>query len=314
MNGSKNKEQNKKSTVTKEFRAMGTDVVIDIVAQNPDERGVLWDTIRSMFEEYEEVFSRFRTSSELSQLNARCGERVKVSTLLFTAIKSACAFYDDTYGYFDPRIIETLEGVGYDQDFHGGGVGSQGMMRLTKIEGSLYDDITMDDMAHTVMIKKRIDLSGIAKSITLKAVAQFLSDADIHDFIVDAGGDMVISGKSDMGQKWKIGLEDIADEKLLLALTETCLATSGITRRQWCIGEHKCHHLINPKIDGAFSFDILSITVVDDDIITADVWAKTLFLMGNEGQNYAQENNIAAIFLTANKKIYATKKIKENLL
>lgn len=314
MSRSKKEEQNKKFTVTKEFRAMGTDIVIDIVTYSPSDAQISCDNAQSLFEEYEEVFSRFRETSELSQLNAQCGKRVKVSTLLFSAIASAGAFYDQTHGYFDPRIIETLEGIGYDQDFHGGGVGSQGDMRPVKIKGSFHDDIDLDATTYTVIVHKRIDLSGIAKSITLKAVAQFLADADVHDFIVDAGGDMVIAGKSSSGQKWKIGLEEVADEALLLALTDTSLATSGITRRQWCVGEEKCHHLVNPKIDGEFSFDILSITVVDSDIVSADVWAKTLFLMGEEGKVYAQENNIAALFLESNKKIYATKKIKENLL
>jgi len=308
------KREVKKFTVSTEFRAMGTDVTIDVVTQTPDHAKILCDTVRSMFEEYEEVFSRFRTSSELSQLNQRCGERMDVSALLFSAITSACSFYDQTNGYFDPRIIGTLEGIGYDQDFHGGGVGSQKAIQLAKIKGSLHDDIILDPASRTVVIKEKIDLSGIAKSITLKAAAQFLRDADVHDFIVDAGGDMVIAGNSGTGQNWQIGLEDIADEKLLLGLSDVSLATSGITRRQWHVGEKKVHHLINPKIDGEFSFEILSITVIDDDIITADVWAKTLFLMGDEGKNYAQENNIAALFLESNKKIYATKKIKQNIL
>lgn len=314
MNRNKNEKQNKKFTVTIEFRAMGTDVAIDIVTEDPDDAKKLSATVQSMFEEYEEIFSRFRASSELSRLNARCGERVKVSTLLFSAIELACTYYDQTHGYFDPRIITTLENIGYDHDFHSGGVGSQKTSAPIKIKGSLHDDIVLDAKTHIVMVQKRIDLSGIAKSITLKATAQFLKDAGVHDFIVDAGGDMIIDGVSGTGQKWKIGLEGIANEKLLLALQDVSLATSGITRRQWYVGEKKFHHLINPKIDGEFSFDILSITVVDEDIITADVWAKTLFLMGDEGKKYAQENNIAALFLESNKKIYATKKIKETTI
>lgn len=308
------RSEGKKFVVTREFHAMGTDVTIDIVTENTDDAQMLSDTIRALFEEFENVFSRFRQTSELSQLNAQCDSPTKVSSLLFSAIESACTFYDETNGYFDPRILGTLEGIGYDQDFHGGKVGDQGKVLYKQIKGSLRDDIVLDHEKHTVTIKKRLDLSGIAKSIALKAAAQVLEDAGMRDFIVDAGGDMVIRGSSASDEKWRIGLETVSDEELLLGLKNESLATSGITRRQWSVGGKQYHHLINPKIQGKFSFDIMSITVVDPDVVTADVWAKTLFLMGDDAKAYAEENNIAALFLDSQKKLYATKEIKEKII
>ena len=68
------------------FPAMGT--TISILA--PEETAeAARDATRWLFAEWEAVLSRFRSDSELSRLNARTGEWVAVSPLLFDVIATA---------------------------------------------------------------------------------------------------------------------------------------------------------------------------------------------------------------------------------
>ncbi len=106
------------------------------------------------------------------------------------------------------------------------------------------------------MIKKEVDTTGIVKGWTVDLVSKFLLKEGFKNFIIDAGGDMSIQGLNGNCEKWKIGIEDVDDTKIMLECSRIGLATSGINRKQWVVGEKKVHHLINPKDPNRFSLDL----------------------------------------------------------
>jgi hypothetical protein len=59
--------------------------------------------------------SRFLPESELSQLNARTGETVPVSSMLWEVIGCALQISCNTGGLYDPTILDVLETAGYDR-------------------------------------------------------------------------------------------------------------------------------------------------------------------------------------------------------
>ncbi|EKE19015.1 MAG: hypothetical protein ACD_9C00166G0001, partial [uncultured bacterium] len=90
----------------------------------------------------------------------------------------------------------------------------------------------------------------------------------------------------------------ISNERLMLALTNKGIATSGISRRRWELDGKRIHHIINPENPQQFLFDVKSVSVISQSTVDADVWAKTIFLMGREGGIlYANENEMAVAVL-----------------
>jgi thiamine biosynthesis lipoprotein len=73
-----------------------------------------------------------------------------------------------------------------------------------------------------------------------------------------------------------------ADGSLTLELTRGALATSGRDRRRWRRGGRELHHLIDPATARPAGGDLVRATVVASDAVTAEVWAKALFLAGGE--------------------------------
>jgi thiamine biosynthesis lipoprotein len=186
---------------------------------------------------------------------------------------------------------------------------------MEKITGQLKDDLKVDVEARTAIARKRIDTTGIAKGYTVDEAARFLLKEGFKNFIVDAGGDMYAAGSNDEGTPWRVAIEGIEESKLMLRLSEVGLATTGIDRKRWTIGGKKYHHLINPKDPENFSHDIKTVSVVEEKTVEADGRAKVLVLMGKvKGLEFANQNNIKALFLDYKGNVYLSEAIKSYII
>lgn len=293
---------------------MGTDVSVEIIETSNITKEL--EEVENIFRKNEKIFSRFREDSELSLVNNNLNKEIKVSREMMEVMELCLKFNKISGGYFDPRIINNLEKIGYDKDFKSNDLNqSEADIKLEEISGELENDLMLDLKKQTVIAKKRIDTTGIAKGYTVDEAARYLDRLNYKNYIVDAGGDMNIKGLNNEGQKWRIGIEGMENDKLMLALTDCGVATSGISRKRWKIGEKKVHHLINPKDPENFSHDIKTVTVVADKTVEADGRAKVLVLMGKEkGLEFANQNNIKALFLDYKGNIYLSENIKQYVI
>jgi len=316
---------NNYNKVNLDFRAMGTDVSVEIVLGHPVSKGTLGvldaqnalEKIKEIFSENENIFSRFNPDSELSRINNNLGKEISVSKKMLEVLELCLKFNRISEGYFDPRVIETLEKIGYDKDFKTNDLNREIFeeIKLEKVSGDLQDDLIVNAAAKTVIIKKRIDTTGIAKGHTVDEAAQFLKKEGFNNFVVDAGGDMFAEGLDENGRQWTIGVEGAPDDKIILKLNNEGIATSGISRKRWVQGDKKFHHLVNPKDPENFSFEIKTVTVIEDKTVEADGRAKVLVLMGRQaGLEFANKNNIKALFLDYKGNIYISNEIKKNIL
>ena len=311
-------EQNE--LVSEKFRIMGTEVSVDLVVSDdfPREDALrLIKGVRNVFLNNEKIFSRFDAESELTKINRNLNIEQIVSDEMFEVLQLCLKFNDISRGYFDPRVIEILENIGYDKDFMSNNPNSfEGReINLEFIDSDIKQDISLNEAKKAVFLQKRIDTTGIAKGWAVDQAVRYLRNEGWVNFIVDAGGDMFACGVDEYGEKWKIGIEGLNDDKVALKLQDEGIATSGISRKHWQIGEKKFHHLINPKDPKTFSYDIKTVTVISEKTVEADGRAKTLVLMGKErGLQFANENNIKALFLDYRGNVYISEKIKEHLI
>jgi FAD:protein FMN transferase len=302
------------------FHAIGTEVSVDIVLTeniSDDLARQAIEKVKNIFQKNEKIFSRFRDDSELSFLNANIDQEVVISKEMSEVLELCLKFNKLSGGYFDPRIIGNLEKIGYDKDFKTNNPSSEAEKEVAfeKISGSFADDIVLDPIKRSVRIKKRIDTTGIAKGYTVDEAAQYLLSEGFKNFIVDAGGDMYAAGFNDEGVPWRVAIEGIEEKKLMLKMTGAGLATSGIDRKRWTIGDKKFHHLINPKDPENFSYDIKTVSIVEEKTVEADGRAKVLVLMGKvKGLAFANQNNIKALFLDYKGNVYLSEAIKSYII
>ena len=294
---------------------MGTDIFIFIIADS-EKNNLRTETdlanIENIYRRWEKIFSRFDPESELSKINRRLGNSVSVSPEMLSISKKALGYYLQTEKLFDPRIIENLERSGYQKDFPKNDFEDLDISEPPKIEGDLAEDIIVKEKE--VIFNQRMDFSGIVKGWATDEVALILKNQGWKNFLIDSGGDIFIQGKNKNGEDWSIGAEGISEDKIVIQASGRGIATSGITRRKWESKGAKFHHLINPLEPGKYSFDLKSVSVVAASTEKADVAAKVLFLMGiNEGLKYAQEKNIAVLFLDSRGSVRYSRAMKEYL-
>jgi len=303
-----------------EFQAMGTDVSVEIIDGGASADGCLRN-VEKIFSGNENIFSRFREDSELAMLNRNLGKEVRVSDKMYEVLELCVKFYGLSEGYFDPRVLANLEKIGYDKDFRANDLNSKEdrQIGLEKINRDLQEDLVLPvgqpAGEKTVLIRRRIDTTGIAKGYSVDEAARYLKKEGFKNFMVDAGGDMFASGVDGKNESWQIGIEGMDDGDFVLKLDDEGIATSGISRKRWQIGGKKFHHLVNPKAPENFSFDIKTVTVIAEKTVEADGRAKVLVIMGREeGLRFANENNIKALFLDYRGNVYLSKMIKENIV
>jgi thiamine biosynthesis lipoprotein len=183
----------------------------------------------------DEIFSTYKTTSEVSKLNrgelllSECSEDMKSILALSEQTKR------ETNGYFNIQ--------------HAG----------------IYDP------------------SGIVKGWAILNVAKMLKLQGFHDFYVDAGGDIQVSGLKDK-RPWRVGIRNPfnrAQHVKVLALTDCGIATSGTAIRG--------QHIYNPFHPDEPIREIMSITVIGPDVYEADRFATAAFAMGKRGIQFIEK-------------------------
>lgn len=135
-----------------------------------------------------------------------------------------------------------------------------------------YEKITKGYFS--AFFEKRYNPTGYVKGWAASEAGKKLEQQAIYDYCVNLSGDMKLSSS---GTKiWKISIKDPFKDKsqiAILAIKNGSIATSGNYERG--------NHIINPK-NPELPSDLVSVSVVGEDIITADVLATALFVMGSK--------------------------------
>jgi thiamine biosynthesis lipoprotein len=247
------------------FGAMGTDIELVVDAGQADER---LDAAEAEFHRLEAVLSRFRTDSELSQLNEQGS--IEAGSDLLEVTEAALTARDRTGGLFDPTVHDALIAAGYDRSFEQ----VPADVSAPACPRPCGGDVSIDGRRINLGPGVRLDLGGIGKGYAAEHAAELLAPAG--PCLVSAGGDVAIRGCA-----WPIGVETTG-ETLTLELSSGGLATSGRDRRRWRRAGRELHHLIDPRNGEPSVGDLLRVTVVARDAVEAEVWAKALFLSGEE--------------------------------
>lgn len=198
-----------------------------------------------------------------------------VSEQLFAEIFNYFAYVDDRYSTYktDSEISAINRGLPISR----WSVEMKTVLDLceqTKLETNGYFDIKRDG---------KLDPSGLVKGWAIQQAGSLLKQRKFHNFYIDAGGDVQVSGKNNQGLPWRIGIRNPfnRDEiiKTLSATTEG-IATSGTAVRG--------QHIYNPLLPGQQLTKVVSLTVVGPNIYDADRFATAAFAMGTAGVTFIE--------------------------
>jgi thiamine biosynthesis lipoprotein len=277
------------------FFAMGSHVSVMLDSPASQASGKL-ERVPGWFEDWERRLSRFRADSELNWVNDRAGQAVRVSETFRAVFLAAREAYQASDGLVTPAVLEALVRAGYDRSFASliseGQAAAGGPGYALTVPVPPMEEIEWDAAGQTVCLPlgTRLDFGGVAKGWAAHQAAQRLRLYGTA--LVDAGGDIAISGLKMDGQAWPVGIVDPfnPEEDLEVVLLGRCgIATSGRDFRFWKTGNESRHHLIDPRTGRPAETDVLSATVIAPDVLTAEMAAKVILISGSrEGMEWLE--------------------------
>jgi len=275
------------STVLGTAHAMATDVTVHGAGPSG---AAAESAVREALDRFHDVHTtctRFDPASPLIRVNARPDHWHEVPPTLFLAIQEAYRAHQKTKGRFDPRVLRSLVGLGYDRSlgFSGGGVETATAGALRPPAGPWRPRFRGGPHPQLQIGREPLDLGGIGKGLALRWACERLA-SDLDDFLIDAGGDIACRGAGPEDDGWHVAVEDPRNGAwplAVLALRDEACATSSVRLRRWRSGGRGVHHLVDPRSGKPGGAGLLAVTVIADDPVEAEVLTKALFLAGRRG-------------------------------
>lgn len=268
-----------------EFRAMGCQM-LTAVELAPMRAARLLPQVPRWFEIWEATLSRFRAESELNQINEQAGVPIVVSETMWSVLHAARWAEKASGGLVTPVLLNDLVAAGYTTSFDQLDSNPGSYQSISPIRSAFsLRDVQFEVESHMIRLPEglRIDLGGVAKGWAAHQAMQQLRN--YGPALVDAGGDIAISGLKSDGQPWLVGVADPlnAGESLAtLQLGQCGVATSGRDRRRWKQDGRWKHHIIDPRTGEPAVTDVLTATVIAPNVMQAEMAAKVVLIMGSQ--------------------------------
>lgn len=280
------------------FACMGTQVKFQIVqpkAQPHDaERDAAVARAADWFQQVELACNRFDDTSELRQLCAQPGVAVAVSEILFEAVQFAVAVAEASDGAFDPTVGARMEARGFDRNYR---TGISTRQESPHDESASYQDVELNIAAQTITLHRPLllDLGAVAKGLAIDMAAREL--APLHNFMVDAGGDLYVAGHNAVDERWHVGIRHprMADTYANTLRASNCaVCTSGDYER---IATDGTHHLMDGRTNAAAEA-LASVTVTAPSAMVADALATAAFALGpTDGLAFLSRHDVDGLLI-----------------
>lgn len=243
--------------------------------------------IEAELKKVDQSLSPFNKTSIISAINRN--EKIKVDKMFSEVFNLAENISKETNGAFDITVAPMVNAWGFGFKT-GNPPTKQTIDSLLAIVG--YQKVALKD---GYLVKQNLntmlDCSAIAKGFGSDIVARFLKKKGIQNFMVEIGGEVVVSGRNDKQQPWRIGINKPTDDSLntnqtlenVIKISDIAMATSGNYRNFYYKNGKKYAHTIDPKTGYPVQHNILSATVLAKNCATADAYATSFMVMGLDG-------------------------------
>lgn len=267
------------------------------------------DSIMRVMDRVDQELSPFNPTSQLSRINR--GETDSTSAMFRKVFDRSQMINRMSAGAFDPTLGPIIDLWGF------GPSGLQASVPdAARIDSArAYVGIMECSIDSTGILNKkapetRFDFSAIAKGMGCDMVADLLNRNGVANYIVEIGGEVVIKGNSPRKAPWRImvdapiGQNDtvVHDGVAVINMTGGAVATSGDYRNNHIMDDgSKATHIIDPATGAPAHSEILSVTVLAPDCMTADAFATACSVMPLDSARamISRIDGIEALFVTA---------------
>jgi FAD:protein FMN transferase len=263
--------------------AQGTYYAITYCSDNNEN---LQPAVDSLFREFDRSVSAYLPNSLLSRVNNN-DTTARADKIFETVFNKSMEVSASTEGAFDVTVGPLVNAWGF------------GFSKKAKVDQALVDSLLPLVGYHKVklvngrLIKSdpriKVDFDGLAQGYTSDWLGQYFESKGIHNYLIDVGGEVLGRGTKPDGQIWSVAIEmpskNAGDERKIqavLSLKDKAISTSGSYRKYYEENGIRYSHTIDPANGYPVKHNLLSVSVLTNDCITADAYATAFMVMGLE--------------------------------
>lgn len=264
------------------FPALGTMCEVQYAAPGGDDQaGAFERAATDWVNGFEAKYSRFRTDSLLSRINAAAGrEWVEVDAEMEGLLKLCDTLFFMTQGIMDPTTLPLIRLWNYKADTPripaaDEIAAARALVGWKKVQRAPGRILLPEGMA--------LDFGGFGKEYAVDITAQIAADHGILNALVDFGHDLRAVGAPPGRPAWHIGLEDPKNPGIpagTMAIVGRGVASSGDYLRGFVIAGKRYGHIIDPRSGWPVANGCLQATVVAANCLQAGVLSTTAFVLG----------------------------------
>ncbi len=239
----------------KKFNLFAGDVEIILYDIDPSLAEGFFEDIYQEAIRLQKIFNFYDKKGELSKLNKR--RKINASTELLTVIKKAIKYCELTNGRYDISKANQI-------------IARKNSLPLPNKSCSYKDIHIKNDQISLGHPDVLIDLGSIAKGYIVDKLVEFMQNQGIESAYIDARGDMRIFGDHEE----LVEIQDPRDHNSTIGSIQfknQAIATSG-DYKQYNNNDFNSSHLLGKE-------DLISVTVIADNLTLADVLATCICLL-----------------------------------
>ncbi len=241
--------------------------------------------IDAALERINDEMSTYRGNSEISRFNAWPSTApFSASHELAVVVKAALDVGAATGGAYDITIDPLIDLWGFDREGRRTSPPAPAEIAAAREHTGLSRVRVDGDALVKVDPAVRINLGGIAAGYAVDVVSGLLDDAGFRDHMVEITGELCAHGTNAAGRPWRIGVKtpDIGSPGTLgeIPVVDRALATSGSYHNFFVSDGKRYSHILDPVTGAPVDSDLVSVTVLAGDALTADGYDTPFLIVG----------------------------------
>jgi len=309
--------------VSRKYGAMGTEITLS--AWTADEAAAArafdagYDEIRRIEILMTDWERPGEPESDVVRINKAAGKQaVKVSAETLEVIQKSLEMSRRSEGKFDITFAAMKGLWKFDEDLEKKVPPASEIARRRKLIN--WRDVVVDASARTVKLKRpgmRLGLGGIAKGYAVDRCAGVLRGEGLRDFMVQAGGDLFVSG-SKGPVNWMVGVRDprggARDIIARMPIKDHAFSTAGDYERSFILDGKRYHHIIDPAT-GYPATASREVTIFAPTAFLADALDDAVFILGPTKGLALVETfpDCSALVVDANNQVFMSKSLEGKL-
>jgi FAD:protein FMN transferase len=276
------------------------------------------EAVRTEVARLERLLSRFLPESDISRVNAAAGRRSeRISRETYDLLSKAVELSDRYLGSFDVTVGPLITLWHSAKEARAEPDEARIGQILPLVD---YRAVTLDPRETTAGLRNSgqcLDPGGIGKGFAGDKILEVFRRFGIPSAYSNLGGNVVTVGARPDGSPWRIGIQHPRDENGLLgsvSVVSETVVTSGDYQRYFTDGRGKRHHhILDPTTGYPAQAGLISVSVVSESSVEADVLSTALFVAGMEkGLTFLRgDRQTEAILVDSVLNVYLTRGLRD---